>query len=241
MYPPWIQVSVGMHRQYAYGWIFSPPMVMAPPEEPSVGHPPFTLNLDPSMADQGLTATTSPALTQMIIDGKAKKPVPQDAIAGEFRKVFGYGPEIDDLHVLRNVDHLNPHLGLGDFDYLIQPAAAQSVAQPVTVPTRPPLVDPWATVKDPTTTGTAAPDTSWIKPGFMSAAKPAPAPTGRPPLIYPWAKPVSDLDPLWRTELDVTRLALQWVMLIVLMGACYLAWPGPAIRGAARFLYRRRG
>lgn len=114
MYPPWIQVSVGMHRQYAYGWIFAPPVVMALPEKP-----PFMLN-----------------------------PLPPD-----------------------------------------QSALAH-----------PPLVNPWA-AKTPSKD------------------------------VHP--------DPAWRTELDVTRLALQWVMLVVLMAAFYLAWPGPAIREAARSLYRR--
>jgi hypothetical protein len=171
MYPPWIQVSLGVQRQYAYGWIFSPPAVMIyqKPEEA------MTPQVDFSQYDLAPRTEKPPQLT----------------------------------------------------------------APPAATSGRPPLVNPWATVKDPTATGTAAPDTSWIKRDFMTAAKPAPAPTGRPPLVYPWGKPVSHPDPLWRTELDVTRLALQWAMLGVFMGACYVVWPGPAIQGVVRFLYRR--
>jgi len=49
------------------------------------------------------------------------------------------------------------------------------------------------------------------------------------PFVDPRAARPPAPDSLWYTELDLTRLILQWVMLIVLAGACYLAWPDAAI------------
>jgi hypothetical protein len=31
----------------------------------------------------------------------------------------------------------------------------------------------------------------------------------------------------WRTELDVRRLAVEWAVICVLVGVCYLTWPPP--------------
>lgn len=78
----------------------------------------------------------------------------------------------------------------------------------------------------------------WLfSPPVVMAYRKAPLPTGGK-LIMPWEvpPPVPYPDPYWRTELDVGRLALQGVMLFMVAGACYLAWPGSALTSMARLV-----
>ena len=97
---------------------------------------------------------------------------------------------------------------------------------------------PWLQVSGSSQVGQRRYAYGWIfSPPVVMAYREAPLPTGGK-LIMPWEvpPPVPYPDPYWRTELDVGRMALQWIMLFMVAGACYVAWPGFALLLMARFV-----
>jgi hypothetical protein len=46
--------------------------------------------------------------------------------------------------------------------------------------------------------------------------------------------PQYEPEPGWRTELDVGRLAVEWVVLFALIAVCYLTWPSRQAANARR-------
>jgi hypothetical protein len=102
----------------------------------------------------------------------------------------------------------------------------------------PPAVNPWAK-------GGKSHRNFFIEPNDATDDKPPEqpyklkGPTADEPARAPQPSTPSP-DPLWHTELDVSRLIVQWIVVLALAGACYLAWPGAAIQwagGALRKLW----